>query len=362
MMRVKKLFLAASLCVLGFTVVLPGSVLAAPEFELSFNLSIPPTHTRWEKVLKGWVDEIDKRSNGRIKVVPYFSGALSRQGEAFDSVKSGVADITETTFNSGGGQLPAHEAMFNALLPSRAIADPSQFINTVRDKFPQMKTELDGAKLLFMHAHPVALMIGTSKPVTSLADLKGRKISMYGSSVVSDKLLALGVSPIQLQGSEEYMAIQQGVVDGMMIEFDQLVSRRFGELIKNMTLINVGCTGFFAVMNQDVYDSMPDDLKAVIDGVSGEYMEKLMEDYWNNQEFASLKTWLSTMNGSLYMLTDEEYSTADKAVSAVVETSWVNNIESRGYDGKKLLESIRAIEQQYNPQWKDYDTAAYLKK
>lgn len=357
----RTMLLAAALClaVLGSA---PCAAQAAdPEYELSFNLPIPPNHTRYEKVLKGWCAEVEKRSQGRLRIVPYFSEALSRQSEAFESVKNGVADLTETTFNSGNGQFPAHEAMFTALLPSRALANPTAFINALREQFPKMQEELAGTKLLFVHAHPVALMIGTKTPVTSLADLKGRKISMLGRAVVSEKLRALGVSPIQLQTSEEFMAIQQGVVDGNMIEFDQLVSRRYGELLKCMTLVNLGSTAFFCVMNQDVYDGLPEDLQAVIDSVSGEYAEKLMADYWNTQEFESLKVWLDTMGGQLYMLTDEEYAAADRAVEPALQT-WLDDVNAAGYDGQKLLDTIKALEAQYNPLWKDYTTAQYLKR
>lgn len=356
----KSFLITACAALLALGAALPQAALAAPEYELSFNLPIPPNHTRWQKALKGWCEEIETRSQGRIKIVPYFSEALSRQAEAFESVQSGVADLTETTFNSGNGHFPAHEAMFTLLTPTRALANPTVFMNELRERFPKMKDELAGTKLLFVHAHPVALMIGVMKPVSSFAELKGKKISAYGTAVMAQKLVNMGVSPIQLQTSEEFMALQQGVVDGNMIEFDQLISRRYGEVIKQMVLVNLGSTSFFCVMNQDVYDSMPDDLKAVIDDVSGEYAEKMMEDYWNTQEFESLQTWMDTYNGSLYMLDDAEYAQADQALEAVRDI-WLKGLRDAGYDGEQFLSVIRDLEQKHNPLWKDYKTASYLK-
>ena len=362
----KRLLLgAAALTLFG---VLPGTgavqaeeVKARPEFELNFNLPIPPNHTRWQKALKGWCGEIEARSEGRIKIYPYFSEALSRQAEAFESVQSGVADLTESTFNSGNGAFPGHEAMFTLLKPSRALADPSAFMNALHEAFPQMEEELAGTRILFMHAHPVALMIGVNRPVNSFAALKGRKISALGTAVMANKLVAMGFSPTQLMSSEEFMAMQQGVVDGNMVEFDQLISRRYGEVVKQMVLVNLGTTAFFCVMNQDVYDSMPDDLKAVIDSVSGEYAEKMMKDYWNTQEFESLKKWIDTCGGSLYMLTDEEYAEADRAMEGAKEI-WMKGLRGAGYDAEKFLAVIRDLEEKYNPEWKNYRTAAYIGK
>ena len=56
--------------------VLPGSAQAAPEYTLSLNLPIPPIHTRWQGPLKAWVDEVEKRSQGRLKIVFYSPGTI----------------------------------------------------------------------------------------------------------------------------------------------------------------------------------------------------------------------------------------------------------------------------------------------
>ena len=86
--------------------VLSGSAQAAPEYTLSLNLPIPPIHTRWQGPLKAWVDEVEKRSGGRLKIEPYFAEALSPRSEAFESVKSGIADITECAYEANSGQFP----------------------------------------------------------------------------------------------------------------------------------------------------------------------------------------------------------------------------------------------------------------
>ena len=61
-------FLCSTLLALGF--LLPSSAQAAPEYVLSLNLPIPPIHTRWQGPLKAWVDEVEKRSEGRLKIEP----------------------------------------------------------------------------------------------------------------------------------------------------------------------------------------------------------------------------------------------------------------------------------------------------
>ena len=82
-----RLFIAA---LTAATMLLPGAFrqaahAAEPEFTFSLNLAIPPTHQRWTQAIKPWVEEIEKRSAGRIKIEPYFAGALSSQQEVMES-------------------------------------------------------------------------------------------------------------------------------------------------------------------------------------------------------------------------------------------------------------------------------------
>ncbi len=100
-------------CLLAALLCLPGT--AAPEearaadaeYVLSLNLPIPPIHNRWNYALKPWIEELEKRSNGRIRVEPYFAEALSKEADAFESVKTGVADMAEFSYDVAVGSFPS---------------------------------------------------------------------------------------------------------------------------------------------------------------------------------------------------------------------------------------------------------------
>ena len=155
--------------------VLSGSAQAAPEYTLSLNLPIPPIHTRWQGPLKAWVDEVEKRSGGRLKIEPYFAEALSPRSEAFESVKSGIADITECAYEANSGQFPFHEGILSISSPSLFLGDGTALVKGMYEQFPQVLEELDGVKLLFTHACGSLSIATTKKPVRTLEDLKGLK-------------------------------------------------------------------------------------------------------------------------------------------------------------------------------------------
>ena len=81
------LTLAAALCL---PALFAQKSAAEEPIVLTFNLGMPPIHQRWVNAIKPWCDELEKRSNGRIKIEPYFANALGKRSDAMDSVRTGL--------------------------------------------------------------------------------------------------------------------------------------------------------------------------------------------------------------------------------------------------------------------------------
>ena len=106
----------------------PAESRAAEEYVLSLNLPIPPIHNRWHFALKQWTEELNKRSSGRIRVEPYFAEALSKEADAFESVKDGISDMAEFSYDVAVGQFPFHERIFTLIRPSMSLEDPTPWV------------------------------------------------------------------------------------------------------------------------------------------------------------------------------------------------------------------------------------------
>ncbi len=328
-----------------------GQALAA-EYTLSLNLPIPPVHKRWTNAMKPWVEELERRSGGRIKVEPYFAEALSKQGEAYDSVKNGLADMTESSYGTAYGQFPYHERMIDFTDVTRSQDRPTEILLTIQKEFPVVMKELEGAKLLFSHSLPIGMLIGTIKPVKSIEDLHGMKIACIGGAVAAAKVNALGASAVTMPAGEVYMALQQGIVDGTTCDFQLLVSRRFGDLVKHLLPLNLVGGSFYCAMSQDIYDDMPDDLKKIIDDMSGEYAVDLFEKFWNEDQYESARIWRDDMNGEIHFLSEEEYRKAAELIEPV-QQEWIDKLNELGLPGDAIAARTRELEARYNAKWNE---------
>lgn len=336
-----------------------GASRAAEEYRLSLNLPIPPIHTRWKEAIKPWCDELTARSGGRIVVEPYFAEAISKQSESMDSVRNGLADLTESLFTVAVGQFPFFERVWSVPDVGRAMEKPGLILHEMQKSFPQVMDECKGVKMLFTHAQTLGTVIGTKRPVRTLDELKGLKIAVIGGSIAVERLKALGVSVVSMPMSDFYMSLQQGIIDGCMVDFNMMVSRRLGDILKHVTLLSIAGGDFYCCMNQDTYDAMPGDLKKIVDDMSGEYADQLFSDYWDRDQYTCLEIWKKDMGGQMYLLSDADYARA-RELMVGPERQWVNELNERGLPGEAMLQRFRELEAQYDPEWKDAVVTRYL--
>ena len=74
-----------------------------------------------------------------------------------------------------------------------------------------------------------------SKPINSLADMKGKKLRTMQSEIQVKALAVLGADPMPLAYSECYQSMQTGVIDGMENETATYLAMKFYEVAPNYT-------------------------------------------------------------------------------------------------------------------------------
>ena len=147
----------------------------------------------------------------------------------------------------------------------------------------------------------------------------------------------------------------------IVVDFDPLISRRYGEEVKHVTLLNITGTAFYVVMNQERYDSLPDDLKAIVDDMSQNYGPNLLEKFWAENVYGSLDKWIKDMGGTVHVLSDEDYARADK-LAAVPAQAWFKSLDKAGYRGAELEKTFHQLEAKYFTPWRQSEAYRYVKQ
>jgi len=316
-------------------VALPLFVSHAAPIELTYANFFPPAHIQ-AKLGDAWAKEIEKRTNGKVKITYFPGGALLKGPQIYDGILKGVADIGMSVFAYTRGRFPAIEAIDLPLgYPSGKVA--TCVINEFYKKF--RPKELDEVKVLYLHAHGPGLL-HSKKPVYKLEDLKGLKIRSTGFSAKVAK--ALGAVPVAMGQGGTYEALQKGVVEATFSPIEVLKGWKQAEVIKyTIECYSIGYTsGFYVLMNKKKWNSLPKDVQKVFDEVSAEWIVKHGEA-WDSSDREGRKFTLSLGN-KIIPLSKKESARWAKAVQPVID-GYIKKVESKGLPGKKYVKTIKKL-------------------
>jgi TRAP-type C4-dicarboxylate transport system substrate-binding protein len=319
-MRTKALmiFLTVLLAV-AFATPTPAEVI-----KLKFANFFPPP-ARHSKICLEFCAEVEKRTNGKVKIQYFAGGSLLKAPAIYNGVVTGIADIGFAHIEYTPGRFPVTAACELPLrYPSAWVSNQvaNDFYNTFKPK------EWDKVQVLWMHASNPNVMITSKKPVSKLEDLKGLRIRAPG--VVGYTVSALGATPTSTPMMEVYDAMSKGVIDGVNTPLETLKSFRFAEVVKYTTASwQVGNVyAFYVAMNKNSYKKLPPDLKETFDTICGEFKERIAL-MWNlidaeGKEFAIKK------GVEIIELSPQEEARWMNATAPVVE-NYVKEMVGKGY-------------------------------
>ena len=317
---------------LSFVVFLFFSPAAFGQAPIKLNYSVFfPAHHIHSVLAVEWGKEIEKRTNGRVKVDVLPGGTLTPADKCYDGVEKGISDIGMSVFAYTRGKFPLMEVIDLPIGIKNGVV-ATRLINEFYEKFKPK--ELDGVKVMFLHAHGPGLL-HTKTAVNRLEDLKGMKVRCTG--LATKIVTTLGGIPVAMPMGETYDALSRGVVDASMAPQESLNTWKWGEVVK-FTTEDFGAsysTGMFVVMNKDKWNSLPPDIQNIIEKINDEWIEKSgkgWDDIDKEGRAATLK-----LGNKIISLTKEENERWAKAVRPLLD-EYVTNMKSKGLPGDQALQ------------------------
>ena len=331
----------------AFTAALASGAALAQEVTLKIHHFLPPRGTIQAQVFEPWCEKIGKESNGRLKCQIYPSMQLGGSPpQLFDQARDGVADIIWTIPTYQAGRFNKSEVFELPFMAKSAESGSPALWEYIQKN---ASDEFRGVKLLAAHVHDGSLLHFTNKRVQTLDDLKGLKVRAP-TRIGTKFLAAIGVTPVQMPVPAVTEALSKGVIDGAMIPWEVAPAVKLQEVTKYHldTAPGVPKTSnsiFVIAMNQAKYDSLPADLKAVIDANSGIELSKHIGKVFDGTTEGGKKL-ARDANGVFDTLSPAEYDRWVKATEPVAR-EWVGEINAKGANGQALLDDAKAMLKKY---------------
>jgi TRAP-type C4-dicarboxylate transport system substrate-binding protein len=322
----------------------PGlSGLAQQSVTLKFHTFMAPMSNVWLTMHKPWMEKVEKESGGRIKFEGYPAMQLGGTPvQLYDQAKDGVVDVVWTLPGNTAGRFPRVEVfelpfmMTNAEATSKAYWE---YVQTVA------ADEFKDTHVLALHVHGPGMFHSKDKLIKTPADLKGMKLR-GPTRQVTKMLASVGATPVGMPLPAITDALSKGTIDACAIPWEVVPSIKVQELTKFHSEFPANqpalyTTTFVMAMNIAKYNSLAPDLKKIIDANSGIDTSGWLGKTQQSNDPVGRKTAVDR-NNTIYQITDADTNEFRK-LSGQVDDEWVADMNKRNFDGKKLLETAKAL-------------------
>jgi len=320
---------------------------AAQDVTLKLHHIWPPQAMAPVRVIGPWCDKVAAESKGRLKcqLLPAMSGG-GTPAQLVDRIKDGVDDLVVTLPGYTAGRFPAMEVFELPFMTNSAEVGAAAAWDYLQK---HALKEFPGTKILATWVHDEGYVHTASKQVKTIEDFKGLK--MRAPTRQTNKLIAkLGATPVGMPVPAVADAISKGTIDGFALPWEVMPAFKLHEMTKFHTQTDPSrpamySAGFIFAMNQAKYDSLPADLRKVIDDNSGAALSRQVGKIWDESQAPGRKA--AADRGNTIITISAAETDRWIAASAPIYDEWVADMDKRGLNGKQLLKDARDLLAKY---------------
>jgi TRAP-type C4-dicarboxylate transport system substrate-binding protein len=308
---------------------------------LTFHHFLSPKAPPHSKIFEPWARNLEKISNGKIKVELFPSMSMGgKPNELYNQVRDGSADIVFTIAGYSAGVFSRSEVFE---LPTMQGSDSLKTAHIIKENFDLIKEDYKDVKPILVGVAGNYMLHTSTKKIESIDDLKGLKLrspSRTGAWYISE----LGAEPVGMPLPDVPQALSKNAIDGAVLPMEIFPALKFQDLTKYSTELKNG-GGFgnsvaVILMNKKRFESLSKELQGYIEQSAGEDLltkyGQLMIDLEEPGKNLQRKS-----GGEVITLSAQESDKFNEAGKKVVN-KWVNEMKDKGIDGQKIVDTVRA--------------------
>ncbi len=296
---------------------------------LKFSESNFPATHRFAMLMADWCKEVEKRTDGRVKVDFFPGGILAPTTQVFDSVKKGIADLGDSFASYTKGRFPLIETI-DLPYGYKSATMGTNLTNEFYNKFKPK--EYEDVKIMFFYtAGPQKL--DTKKQVTKLEEVKGLKIRSTGTSA---KIVEhLGGVPVGMPMGDAYDALARGVVQGVVGPLEVMKGWKLAEVLSFSTDYGAShVNAAYIFMNKNKWNSIPAADQKIIEQINTEWIGRSGKN-WDDADKEGAEA-LAQKGGKIIQLPPQEQDRWRAAVKPMFD-EYIKELNAKGLPGTEAV-------------------------
>jgi TRAP-type C4-dicarboxylate transport system substrate-binding protein len=347
-MKNRKLLVKGIICLMPLFVAISFTPLFAQQAPKPIVLKISSMAPRDMPVMIGfetWGKEIEKRTNGRVKCEFYWSESLLKTADALKGTGAGLADVCVDVAAYHPSDTPFATVSDLGYITNqvdataRALTSLYEESSLFRNQF-----ERHNVKVMFFVPFPPVIM-GSIKPIQKMEDLKGKKIRAIGW--LNEVIAKLGGTPVAISVAETYESLSRKVIDGYTGNIlSALKGWKLDEVAPYILDYGYGSyTNQIICMNKDKWDSLPPDIRKIIEEINAKGVDIYAEVYKKEEPryVAPLKE-----KCQFYSLPSNEAARWKNLIVPGIWNSWVDRNKQYG-PAQEFFNRYQELVKKYEP-------------
>ena len=335
-MKLKNGILAAAIAVGGFV----GAPVMAEELNVTIVAGHPPVF-RWVKhASQTFIPAVNAALEGTDFTINWseqYGGALAKVGDELESVEEGLAEIGLVSSLFDPAKLAVQNVTYFTPFVSSDSTAVAEWMDELQVSNPDMRAswEANGLEYLGGAIGIDDYLLMTKFPITSIADLDGRKIGAPGPAV--NWLKGTGAVGVSGNLTTYYNEIKTGVYDGVIVFASAALPGKLHEVAPYITRVGFGAqyAGGFAA-NKDWFDALdPVVQQALKDAAIADRVA------YHQDLDASVTKFLELMVAGGATVTDVDQAFREEWAAGMdnVARIWADKLDSEGMAGSAVLTS-----------------------
>lgn len=206
---------------------------------------------------------VEEKTDGAIKIQIHPNSELGAEREMAESVQGGTIDMAILSTGPMGNFANKVNALdFPFLFKDNKHAE-EMLDGEVGDEISDQLAEA-GFKNLYWVDNGSYHIATNDKPIRNFDDLKGLKMRTQENQIQIDTMNAFEASATPVPFSELFLSAQQGIIDGQGNSFAVLIPQKYYEVHQYLTITNHMYSAGMILMNNEKFDSLPDDTQQIL--------------------------------------------------------------------------------------------------
>lgn len=220
-----------------------------------FAVTLPEKSHQGQGVAR-FVELVDKKSQGRIKIKPFYSGALGNDVQVTSALQGGTIEFVVPQTSTLTGMIKEFEILdFPFLFATEQ--DAEKVLDGATGQKLLDKLPAKGLIGLAYWENGFFNATNSKRPILKHEDFQGMKFRAVQAKISQETVKALGANPVPLAVPELYTALETRTVDGQGTPSAVIAALKLNEVQKYLSLTRHAYGAFIPLVSKKFWDTLP---------------------------------------------------------------------------------------------------------